>query len=149
MEVKIKKLRSDAVVPTYAREGDAGLDLTATSRSFDGCGNVVYGTGLAFEIPKGYVGLVYPRSSVSGYGLMMANSVGVIDSGFRGEVTVKFKPQLLFDTDEGVSLSERMYNPGDRIARMIIMPYPHIEFTEADELSETKRGTGGYGSTGI
>lgn len=148
MEVKIKRLHPKAVIPTYAKPGDAGLDLTATSRSFDEQGNVVYGTGLAFEIPQGYVGLVFPRSSLSKYGLALTNCVGVIDSSYRGEVTAKFKPQFQFDKEDGVSLSEKFYNKGDRIAQMIIMPYPHIDFVEVDELSETDRGGGGYGSTG-
>ncbi|MCM1296594.1 MAG: dUTP diphosphatase [Muribaculaceae bacterium] len=148
MEVKIKRLHPKAVIPAYAKEGDAGLDLTATSRSFDEQGNVVYGTGLAFEIPKGYVGLVFPRSSLSKYGLSMSNHVAVIDSGYRGEVVMKFKPQFQFDKVDGVSLSEKFYNVGDRIAQMIIMPYPHIDFVEVDELSETERADGGYGSTG-
>lgn len=149
MEVKIKRLHPKAVIPAYAKEGDAGLDLTATSRSFDEQGNVVYGTGLAFEIPQGYVGLVFPRSSLSKYGLSMSNHVAVIDSGYRGEVVMKFKPQFQFDKEDGVSLSAKFYNPGDRIAQMIIMPYPHIDFVEVDELSQTERGEGGYGSSGI
>lgn len=80
MEVKIKKLNENAVIPTYAKDGDAGMDLTATSKSFDEYGNVVYGTGLAFEIPKGYVGLLFPRSSNAKTDLFLTNSVGVLDS---------------------------------------------------------------------
>lgn len=80
MEVKIKKLNENAVIPTYAKDGDAGMDLTATSKSFDEYGNVVYGTGLAFEIPKGYVGLLFPRSSNAKTELFLTNSVGVLDS---------------------------------------------------------------------
>lgn len=80
MEVKIKKLNENAIIPTYAKEGDAGMDLTATSKSFDEYGNVVYGTGLAFEIPKGYVGLLFPRSSNAKTDLFLTNSVGVLDS---------------------------------------------------------------------
>lgn len=148
MEVKIKKLSPKAKIPAYAKPGDAGLDLAAVSREFDDEGNIVYGTGLAIEIPEGYVGLIFPRSSLSKYGLSMSDHVGVIDSGYRGEVKAKFKPQFQFDMEEGVSLNERFYNKGDRIAQMIILPYPHIDFVEVDELSETKRGEGGYGSTG-
>ena len=91
LKVKIKKLNEDAVTPTYCQDGDAGMDLVATSKSFDTDGNVVYGTGLAFEIPKGYVGLIFPRSSNAKQQLLLSNSVGVIDSGYRGEVMLKFK----------------------------------------------------------
>lgn len=80
MKVKIKKLNENAVIPQYAKPGDAGMDLTATSKYFDEYGNICYGTGLAFEIPQGYVGLVFPRSSCSKQQLVLANAVGVIDS---------------------------------------------------------------------
>ena len=139
MKVKIKRLTPNSVIPTYAKEGDAGLDLTATSKFVDESGNVVYGTGLAFEIPQGYVGLVFPRSSNAKKDLWLTNSVGVIDSGYRGEVTFKYRP---------ISFKEREYVVGERVGQLIIMPYPHIEFEEADELSESERSTGGYGSSG-
>lgn len=139
MKVRIKKLDPNAVIPSYAKEGDAGLDLTATSKDVDVSGNVVYGTGLAFEIPQGYVGLVFPRSSNANKDLWLTNSVGVIDSGYRGEVMFKYRP---------VSFEERTYRVGERVGQLIIMPYPHIEFEEADELSESERSTGGYGSSG-
>lgn len=139
MKVKIKKLHPDAKIPRYAKHGDAGMDLTTTTFSLDGDGNLVYGTGLAFEIPEGYVGLLFPRSSISRTCLRLTNSVGVIDSGYRGEVTFKFKKH------HGC---ECLYDKGDRIGQIIILPYPHIEFVESDELSETERGTGGYGSSG-
>lgn len=137
MKVKIKKLHPDAVAPQYAHETDAGLDLTATYVYKDKEGNFVYNTGLAFEIPEGYVGLLFPRSSNAKKDLLLSNSVGVIDSGYRGEVTFKFKP-----------IGHNIYNIGDRIGQMIILPYPKIEFEEVDELSESERGAGGYGSTG-
>lgn len=139
MNVKIKKLYTDAVIPSYAKEGDAGLDLTAVTKDVDSYGNIVYGTGLAFEIPTGYVGLVFPRSSNSKKDLWLTNSVGVIDSGYRGEVTFKYRP---------VDLEERIYHVGERVGQLIIMPYPHIEFEEVEELSDTERGCGGYGSSG-
>ena len=94
MKVKIKKIHKNAVIPTYAKDGDAGMDLTATSKSYDKHGNVVYGTGLAFEIPKGFVGLLFPRSSNAKKDLLLSNSVGVLDSGYRGEVMFKFKKQI-------------------------------------------------------
>lgn len=140
MKVNIKKLNESAVIPQYAHSTDAGLDLVATSVEVDDDGNLVYGTGLAFEIPVGYVGLVFPRSSVSLRSLVMANSVGVIDSGYRGEVTAKFKPIGQFLNNP--------YQIGERVAQLVIIPYPHVEFHEVDSLSESERGTGGYGSTG-
>ena len=149
MEVNIKKLHPNAVIPTYAKDGDAGMDLTAVTKSYDRDGNIVYGTGLAFEIPKGYVGLVFPRSSISNLDITMSNCVGVIDSGYRGEVTAKFKPAMLFNREQRpIILNNRIYNVGERIAQLIIIPYPQITFVEADELSETERGAGGYGSSG-
>lgn len=96
MEVKFKRLCAEAKMPARAHLTDAGYDLTATSCVFDRQGNATYGTGIAVEIPKGYVGLLFPRSSVAGKDLTMANSVGVIDSGYRGEIMVKFKPALLY-----------------------------------------------------
>lgn len=149
MEVRIKKLHPNAVIPTYAKDGDAGMDLTAVTKSYDRDGNVVYGTGLAFEIPEGYVGLVFPRSSLSRLDIALSNCVGVIDSGYRGEVTVKFKPAMLFNREQcPIILNNRSYEVGERVAQIIIIPYPQITFIEADELSETERGTGGYGSSG-
>ena len=141
MKVKIKRLHKDAVIPRYAKAGDAGLDLTAVSASFDNYGNIVYHTGLAFEIPLGYVGLVFPRSSNCKKTLTLTNSVGVIDSGFRGEITAKFKIC-------GEYKEKHFYKIGERICQIIIMPYPQIEFKEVEELSESERGAGGFGSTG-
>lgn len=142
MEVKIKKLDQKAVLPKYAKKGDAGMDLTATSKWYDDDNNVCYGTGIAMEIPKGYVGLVFPRSSNAKQDLILSNSVGVIDSGYRGEITFKFK---LID-DRHLA---KDYNIGDRVGQIIIMPYPMIEFVEVEELTKTERGDGGYGSSGI
>lgn len=140
MKVKIKKLHPNAVIPSYAKHGDAGMDLTATKKKYDAKGNIVYGTDLAIEIPEGYVGLLFPRSSNSKYDLILSNSVGVIDSGYRGEIMMKFKETTFPYGGE--------YRVGDRIGQMIIMPYPKIEFEEVEELSVTERGDGGYGSTG-
>ena len=141
MKVKIKKLHENAVIPTYSKEGDAGMDLTAVSKWYEDT-NTVYGIGLSFEIPKGYVGLLFPRSSNAKQDLLLSNSVGVLDSGYRGEVLFKFKTTLAAGKDG----SE--YKIGDRIGQIIIMPYPQIEFEEVLELSESERGIGGYGSTG-
>ena len=146
MKVKIKKLNESAVIPKYSKAGDAGMDLVATSKETDKYGNIVYGTGLAFEIPKGYVGLLFPRSSISKYDMNLTNSTGVLDSGYRGEVFFKFKRPSRFTNDFNDDCS--IYNVGDRIGQIIIIPYPQIEFEEVEELSETDRGTGGFGSTG-
>ena len=146
MKVKIKKLNESAVIPKYSKAGDAGMDLVATSIEIDKYGNIVYGTGLAFEIPKGYVGLLFPRSSISKYDMNLTNSTGVLDSGYRGEVFFKFKHPNRFTDDFDGKYST--YNIGDRIGQIIILPYPQIEFEEVEELSETDRGIGGFGSTG-
>ena len=142
MNVKIKKLDKNAIIPKYAKDGDAGMDLTATSKWYDDDNNVCYGTGIAMEIPKGYVGLVFPRSSNAKQDLILSNSVGVIDSGYRGEITFKFK--LVEDRHLA-----KDYNVGDRVCQIIIMPYPIIEFLEVEELTKTERGDGGYGSSGV
>lgn len=140
-KLKIKKLDERAVVPQYAKPGDAGMDLVAidcvvnTDRM-----QVLYRFGLAFEIPEGYVGLIFPRSSVVKKDVTLANCVGVIDSGYRGEVTAVFN---LLPRPRG-----EIYNVGDRIAQLVVMPFAQCEIEETDELSETERGTGGYGSTG-
>lgn len=141
MKVKIKRLNEKAVIPKRAHATDAGMDMVAISRDFDNHGNVVYGTGIAVEIPEGYVGLVFPRSSIHKRDLLLSNSVGVIDSGYRGEITFKFKTA-------GDKTYVNIYDVGDRIGQLIIMPIPEIEFEEADSLSDTDRGAGGYGSTG-
>ena len=147
MKVRIKKLHEGAKVPSYSKEGDAGLDFTAVEISRDNVGNITYHTGLAIEIPEGYVGLLFPRSSICKKQQFLTNGVGVIDSSYRGEIMAKFKPVMgsyetileLFESNE--------YEVGDRIVQMIIIPYPQIEFEEVEELSDTDRGYGGFGST--
>ena len=140
IEIKFKKLCAEAVMPTKAHQSDAGADLVATSKKWDDEKQCwIYGTGIATEIPEGYVGLVFPRSSIRKYGLALANSIGVIDSGYRGEIMCSFKPTGSCPT----------YNVGDKVAQMIIMPYPEVNYVEVNELSDTDRGEGGHGSTGI
>jgi dUTP pyrophosphatase len=141
MQVRVKKLHKDAIIPAYSKPGDAGLDLTAISATKDNYGNVTYGTGLAIEIPQGYVGLIYPRSSNSKTDLYLTNHVGVIDSGYRGEIMFKYR------SVNGL-LNAKVYQLGDRVGQLIIMPYPQIELIETDELSDSERGKGGFGSTG-
>lgn len=140
--VKVKKLSEDAVIPTYAKPGDAGMDLTAVSYSYDAehdwhC----YGTKLAMEIPHSYVGLVFPRSSNRKTNAYMCNHVGIIDSGFRGEIMLTFK-----NRDSKVKAAP--YKVGDRVGQIVILPYPEVNFIVSEKLSETERGTGGHGSTG-
>lgn len=147
LNVKIKRLNPNAIIPQYAKPGDAGMDLVATSQEFEknaaGRRLQVYGTGLAFEIPEGYVGLIFPRSSIAKTELSLTNCVGVIDSGYRGEV--KFK----FAIDGGSrATNEGTYKVGDRIGQIIIMPFPQVNFEEVTELSDSERGTGGFGSSG-
>lgn len=140
MNVKIKKLNTAAVIPKYANPNDAGLDLTATSCEYNNSTSTWdYGTGLAFAIPKGYVGLLFPRSSVCKTDLTLANSVGVIDAGYRGEVMLKFKAG---------GLHGGKYKVGERVGQILIIPYPEIQLEEVEELDETKRGEGGFGSSG-
>lgn len=142
MKVKFKKLTPDATIPTRKHITDAGYDLTATSRKYEGMDeNIVYGTGIAVEIPRGYVGLVFPRSSISKKTLVLTNSVGVIDSGYRGEIMVKFK-------DISRTYNCVPYDIGERVAQLIIIPIPDIEFEEVDELQSSDRGADAYGSTG-
>jgi dUTP pyrophosphatase len=140
MKVKLKKLHPDAVKPKYAKESDAGMDLIATSIIENTTFQVTYGLGIAMEIPDGMVGLVFPRSSIRNTELMLSNSVGVIDAGYRGEL------QATFNKLNG--LDSIAYNVGDRIAQIVIVPHPIVQFVEVDELSESKRGNGGFGSTG-
>jgi dUTP pyrophosphatase len=141
MQVKVKKLHPDAVIPRYSKAGDAAMDLTAISVDKDEYGNAVYKTGLAIEIPEGYVGLLFPRSSNSKTDLYLTNHVGVIDSGYRGEIMFKYR---------GVRglLDAKIYAKNERVGQLIILPYPQIELIESDTLSETERGDGGFGSTG-
>jgi dUTP pyrophosphatase len=134
-------LNPQAQKPKFGKPGDAGADLVMTSVDFSRNNQVVYGTGIAVEIPEGMVGLVFPRSSVRNTDLLMSNSVGVIDSGYRGEIMVTFNLKKSLEEAE-------IYVLGDRIAQLVIIPVPVIQYKEVDELSETQRGIDGHGSTG-
>jgi len=138
--IKFKKLSDNAILPTRAHSTDAGLDLYATSVSFNDK-FVEYGLGLAMEIDPGYVGLICPRSSITNYDLMLKNSIGCIDAFYRGEVKARF-----LRTGNRSSLQ---YNVGDKIAQLLIVPVKLAAPEWADELSDTERGTGGWGSTGV
>jgi dUTP pyrophosphatase len=138
--VKIKKLSEDAVIPSYSKSGDAGMDLTITREIENTSFSVTYGFGIALEIPRGYVGLVFPRSSIRNQELILSNSVGVIDSGYRGELQATFKKTN--------GLDSLKYKVGERAAQIVIMPYPNIELIEFKDLGDSERGSGGFGSTG-
>lgn len=140
LNVNIKKLDERAVIPSYAKPGDAAMDLTAISYKYED-GNHIYGTGLAIEIPKGFVGLLFPRSSNRKTAAYMTNHVGVIDSGYRGEIMITYK-------NRDYDYHNPPYKEGDRVAQLMIIPYPEINLTEVDELSKTERGERGHGSTG-
>jgi dUTP pyrophosphatase len=141
--VKIKRLKPNAVIPTYAKDGDAGMDLVATSVISETHTQITYGLGIALEIPNGFVGLVFPRSSIRKTRLQLSNSVGVIDSGYRGELQATFNK--IITTIEN---QKNDYKVGDRVAQIMIIPHPSIDFQEVEYLSNTQRGEGGFGSTG-
>jgi dUTP pyrophosphatase len=163
MIVSFKKLVDEAVLPFYSTSEAAGLDMTATSKSYDEFGNVVYGTGLAGKIPEGYVGLLFPRSSNAKKDLILSNSVGVWDADYIGEIFFKFKPSAFYYDNECNQDSDYFdsivlpnedtnwgaeYEIGDRIGQLLIIPYPKIEPEFVNELPTTERGDKGWGSTG-
>jgi dUTP pyrophosphatase len=138
MKVKIKKLRPDAKIPTYGSEEAACFDFYAVEREIIGPGSTrLLPTGLAFELPKDHVMLIFLRSSLSKCGYV--SNVGVVDSDYRGEVFVAVT---------NASPGHKFVDPGERLGQAMVVPRPVVEFEEVEELSETARGTGGYGSTG-
>ncbi|MEV2558564.1 dUTP diphosphatase [Paenibacillus larvae] len=151
MEVKIKKLHPDAVIPEYATAGAAGFDLVALEDVIIEPGDVkTIRTGLAFEIPVGYELQIRPRSGVSlKTKLRQPNSVGTIDSDYRGEVQLMFENTLTKLAHLNVKLASYLIQKGDRLAQGIIAPVERAKFTVVDELSDTTRGAGGFGHTGV
>lgn len=145
MTLKVKRLSEKAVLPVRAHKGDAGFDLTAAriTTEVNECGQLilVYHTDIAIELPEGYFALLVPRSSVAIKSIMLTNSVGVIDNGYRGEIMAKFRST----TD----VVPAVYKEGERFAQLLILPIPEFEVEEAQELTETERGEGGYGSTDV
>lgn len=140
LTIKFKKLSDMAVLPSYAKDGDAGLDLTAISCEYDpDMDTYTYDTGLAVEIPEGYFGALFPRSSISKTRHILANSVGVLDSSYRGSIIMKFK---------NTEIKQKVYSTGDRIGQLVVLPIPKIIPVLVDELSTTERGTGAFGHTG-
>jgi dUTP pyrophosphatase len=141
IEVAFRRLRDDAVLPSRAYPGDAGLDLAACQRIELGPGErALVPTGLAVAIPEGYAGFVQPRSGLaSEHGISMVNSPGLIDSGYRGELRV-----ILLNTDRAATF---VVEPGMRIAQLVVLPVPEVELVELDALPESERGTSGFGSS--
>lgn len=144
MELKIKKLAENAVLPMRAHASDAGFDLTCTriTTTINECGQLmlVYHTDIAMEIPEGYVGLLFPRSSIYKKSLRQTNSVGILDACYRGEV------QVVMATTTDVLPA--VYKEGERFCQLVLVKLPDIEIAEAEELSTSDRGEDGFGSTG-
>jgi dUTP pyrophosphatase len=142
MNLRFARLSEAAVLPTRAHEGDAGLDIYAAEPAHIGPGERwSVSTGVAVEIPDGHAGLVLPRSGLARkHGISLVNSPGLIDAGYRGELTV-----LLLNTDPA---EVYRVEPGDRIAQLVVVAVAAVEPIEAEELSESARGEGGFGSSG-
>jgi len=142
IELRIQRLREDAIVPERAYEGDAGVDLAACETVQLAPGErAIVGTGLAVAIPEGYAGFVQPRSGLADrHGISIVNAPGLIDSGYRGEIKV-----ILLNTDRSASF---LVEPGMRIAQLVVLPVPEIDLVESDELPATERGVRGHGSSG-
>ena len=141
IDLQIRKLRDDAVVPVRAYAGDAGLDLTACEHAVLGPGErATVGTGLAVAIPDGYAGFVQPRSGLAmRHGITIVNTPGLVDSGYRGELRI-----ILLNTDARETF---VVEPGMRIAQLVVMPVTRIEPVEVEELPESERGVRGFGSS--
>ena len=143
MDLRVSRARNDAVLPVRAHRGDAGLDLAACDTVTIGAGHrAAVGTGLAVEVPDGYAGLVVPRSGLAlRHGISIVNAPGVIDAGYRGEVRV-----ILLNTDREQPFT---VEPGMRIAQLLVVPALVVDVVEVAELTETVRGEGGFGSSGL
>ena len=141
IELPIRRLRDDAVLPERAYSGDAGLDLAACERVELAAGErATVGTGLAVAIPDGFAGFVQPRSGLAArHGLTVVNSPGLVDSGYRGELRV-----VLLNTDAREAF---VVEPGMRIAQLVVLPVPALELVEVEELPESERGVRGFGSS--
>jgi dUTP pyrophosphatase len=141
IELPVRRLREDAVIPGRAYEGDAGLDLAACEAVELAPGaRAVVGTGLAVAIPEGYGGFVQPRSGLAArHGITIVNAPGLIDAGYRGELRV-----VLLNTDASEPF---VVEAGMRIAQLVVLPLPALEVAETDELPETERGARGFGSS--
>lgn len=144
--VKFKKLNEHADPPSYVTNNSAGADLTVIDVEYDRIRNIYkYHTGLAVEIPKGYLGLLFPKSNVADYDLILANCVGVIDSDYRGEICAKFRPIKHRSKLYEWLFGRNIYYPYEKCVQLIIIPYPKINFVGVEKLSETERGDKGFG----
>lgn len=144
MKINIKKQAEFIQLPFYSREGDAYMDIQATT--FNVYEKYIeYGTGLFFEIPEGFFLDIRPRSSISNYDLILINSPGTLDSNYRGELKIRFKMlgKDFYDVDKNI------YNTGDKIAQIAVLPILKIEWNEVNELSKTNRNANGFGSSGL
>lgn len=141
MQIKFKKLRPNAKAPSFAKDGDAGADLTVATSQWVNENKIRYFFGIAVEIPRGFVGLIFPRSSLHKTGMLLSNCVGVIDSGYRGEITAVFHVGQFHE-------EAPIYSEGERACQLVIVEIPTVEYVQANSLSDTERGTGGYGSSG-
>lgn len=142
MIVKMKRLHEKAVMPVKARHGDAAFDFVATEEEIDFLNRtLVYRLGWAVEIPEGYAGFLFPRSSIANKDIILSNSIGLIDSSYRGELIAKFK--------NTIPQKARKYDVGERVVQLVIMPIPNVELVIVDELSVTERGAGSFGSSGV
>ena len=154
LEIGYKKLNARAVTPFYAKDGDAGMDIVSTRVIDEDDESITYGTDLSFEIPNGYVGLLFPRSSVRKYGLVLSNCVGVIDSGYRGEIMCNFKKtgnllnkiaSFLFGKKSNLTSK---YEVGERMCQIVFIQLPKVLLKEKNSLSDSERGSGGFGHSG-
>lgn len=145
VEVKFKRVHPNAVIPTIAKKGDAGADLTAVEMYVDELGNTCYDTGIQLEIPEGFEGEIRPRSSISKYQCRLVNAPATIDAGYRGNIILKFREDK---SQNAKTHSPIFYSVGEKVAQLIINELPAIRYTEVSELSDSERGTGGFGSTG-
>ena len=145
MTVKVKKLSENAVLPQKAHKSDAGFDLTVSriTTELNEVGEliIVYHTDLCMEIPEGYFGALFSRSSISRKPLSQTNAVGVVDSGYRGEIVAKFRSTV-------PAVVPAVYKENERFAQLVILPVPDIDMVEADTLGDSDRGEAGLGSTG-
>ena len=158
--VNFKKRREDAVIPSYAHDGDVGMDMTAVDVEYDAEHDLyIYHTGLSCETEQGYGVFLFPRSSNCKTDAYLTNHVGIVDSAiYRGEIQFRYKNRkpyrksfwewLSGKIDEERALNKAPYKVGDRVGQMVVFPYPKVHIQEVDELSETERGSGGFGSTG-
>ena len=164
VKVKFKKLHKNAVIPTKAHPGDAGYDMTAVAVNVTDK-YIEYDTGIATAIPEGYVGYIFANSRVSKYDLDLCNAVGVIDSNFRNSIRFRYRnttfPKQIIETDktkffdfvknvnvyDDPTFTPKIFQKGDVVGQLIIMPIPLIEFEEVNELDDTDRGMDGFGST--